>query len=208
MSRRSGRIIGFLASLTAGLFVWAGVASAHVTVWPKTSTTAAWEKYTVRVPTEKTVPTVKVVLKIPSGVTFEQYEPVPGWSVSEKTGTDGRVTSVTWTATGGGIAPGQFQEFSFVAQNPKSPTSLAWDAYQYYKDGSIVEWTGPEGADTPHSVTQILASAPATAPAAAPAAPAPAAANQTQVWMWVISVVALVLSVISLLVAGRGARRR
>ncbi len=26
---------------------------------------------------------------------------------------------------------------------------------QYYKDGSIVEWTGEEGSDSPHSVTEI-----------------------------------------------------
>ncbi|SFU93156.1 Uncharacterized protein YcnI [Alicyclobacillus macrosporangiidus] len=202
-------------ALAATLVLGAPAVWAHVTVSPKTSTTGAWEKYTMRVPTEKDVPTVKVVLKVPDGVTFEQYEPVPGWTVSEDKDASGRVTRVTWTATGAGIAPGQFQEFSFVGQNPKQAGSVAWDAYQYYKDGSIVEWTGQPGADTPHSVTDILAAAPAgTQPAgtanttgapaagtntAAPAAPASGTAeSRAPGWPGIVSVIALVLSVISL----------
>ena len=34
--------------------------------------------------------------------------------------------------------------------------AAAWNAYQYYKDGTIVEWTGDDDADTPHAITSIV----------------------------------------------------
>ncbi|WP_342048501.1 YcnI family copper-binding membrane protein [Bacillus sp. OTU530] len=147
----------FTLSILAIVTFCTGIASAHVTVKPSTSATGAWETYTMKVPVEKDVPTTKVSLKIPSGVELEQYQPVPGWTFSEEKDTSGKVTSVTWTATGEGILSGQFQQFTFVAKNPKDTGKINWDAYQYYKDGSIVEWTGNEGEDTPHSITEIMA---------------------------------------------------
>ncbi|WP_256237491.1 DUF1775 domain-containing protein [Bacillus sp. EB600] len=59
-------------------------------------------------------------------------------------------------ATGEGILPGQFQQFVFTAKNPDRATKADWDAYQYYKDGSVVEWTGDEGSKSPHSITDIV----------------------------------------------------
>jgi uncharacterized protein YcnI len=148
--RRAGTAVG-----AAAMMLWVGVASAHVTVWPQTSTPGAWEKYTMRVPTERSDPTVKVVLKIPCGVELEQYEPVAGWKFSEQKNSAGDVVTATWTATNGGIQPGQFLEFPFVAKNPSHTGQVAWNAYQYYKDGTIVEWTGKPGSNTPHSITTI-----------------------------------------------------
>ena len=58
--------------------------SAHVTVKPATSDIGSWETYTIKVPVEKNIATTKVTLKIPSGVEFQQYEPVPGWKVEEQ----------------------------------------------------------------------------------------------------------------------------
>lgn len=139
--------------------MFAAVASAHVSVLPKESTTGAWETYTMKVPVEKDVNTNKVVLKMPKGVEFQQYEPIPGW----KTTVDEAAGTVTWEAQGDGIAAGQFQRFTFVAKNPEQPGEAAWDAFQYYTDGSIVEWTGDENADTPHSITTIGAEASGTA---------------------------------------------
>jgi uncharacterized protein YcnI len=216
LSRKINKVTAMVASFTASMVAFVGVASAHVTVWPKTSTVGAWEKYTMRVPTEKNNPTVKIVLKIPSGLTFESYEAVPGWSVTEQKDASGNVTSVTWTATSGGIAPGQFQEFSFVAQNPKTPENAAWNAYQYYQDRSIVEWTGNEGSDTPHSITNIMAAT--TSPTGSSTTPATtstdAATNKTStntdtntLWSTVLSVIAIVLSLGSMLVAIRSKRK-
>ncbi|QWG33111.1 YcnI family protein [Bacillus mycoides] len=129
--------------------------SAHVTVKPATSDVSSWETYTIKVPVEKNMATTKVTLKIPSGVEFQQYEPVPGWKVEEQKDAAGKVKTVIWEATGEGILPGQFQRFTFVAKNPDKEQQIAWNAYQQYKDGEIVEWTGDEKAEKPHSVTTI-----------------------------------------------------
>ncbi|MGE7649882.1 YcnI family protein [Peribacillus frigoritolerans] len=139
----------------AALFIFSGSAYAHVTVKPSSSAPEAWETYTIKVPVEKETDTTKVTLKVPEGVTFESYQPVPGWKVTTEGDKDGHVKTVTWAATDKGIATGQFQQFSFVAQNPKEETKVAWDAFQYYEDGEIVEWSGEEGSDLPHSVTEI-----------------------------------------------------
>ncbi|MCF7620623.1 MULTISPECIES: YcnI family protein [Bacillaceae] len=139
----------------AALLIFSGSAYAHVTVKPSSSAPEAWETYTIKVPVEKETATTKVTLKVPEGVTFESYQPVPGWKVTTEGDKDGHVKTVTWAATDKGIAAGQFQQFSFVAQNPKEETNVAWDAFQYYEDGEIVEWSGEEGSDLPHSVTEI-----------------------------------------------------
>lgn len=134
-----------------------GMAGAHVTVKPSQSAPGAWETYSLKVPVEKDINTVKVALKIPEGLAFKQYRPVPEWTVELTTAEDGAVTAVTWTADGDGIGPGEFQQFEFVAQNPGEDAELAWDAFQYYSDGSVVEWTGAEGDDRPHSLTVVSA---------------------------------------------------
>ncbi|WP_066065980.1 YcnI family copper-binding membrane protein [Neobacillus soli] len=141
------------------LFFFSSIASAHVTVVPKTSATGAWETYTLKVPVEKEVATTKVTIKAPAGVEIMSYQPVPGWTYSSDKDAAGKVKSFTFDATGEGILPGQFQQFVFVAKNPDKATKAAWDAFQYYKDGSVVEWTGDEGADSPHSITDIVKAA-------------------------------------------------
>ncbi len=150
--------VGIMSSGLA-LMIFAGTASAHVSVKPDVSQPGAWETYTIKVPVEKAVNTTKVTLKIPEGAEFESYQPVAGWNVSLDQDAAGKTKTVTWKATGAGIAEGQFQQFSFVAKNPDKETEAAWDAYQYYKDGTVVEWTGDESADTPHAITKITASA-------------------------------------------------
>ncbi|ASB91028.1 DUF1775 domain-containing protein [Bacillus sonorensis] len=146
----------FLSAVFAALLLITVPVSAHVTVKPDESAAGSWETYTIKVPVEKNMATTKVVLSMPDGVEFQQYEPVPGWKTSTETAKNGNVTRVTWEAANGGIKPGEFQQFTFTAKNPDKEQKAAWDAYQYYKDGSIVEWTGDENADTPHSITNIV----------------------------------------------------
>lgn len=138
------------------LFFFSTLASAHVTVMPKTSTTGAWETYTVKVPVEKELATTKITVKVPAGLEVMSYQPVPGWNYSTEKDANGKVKTFTFEATGSGILPGQFQQFVFVAKNSDKATKAAWDAFQYYKDGSVVEWTGDEGSDSPHAITDIV----------------------------------------------------
>lgn len=152
--KKSKLSILFMSAATS-LLLFSGIASAHVSVNPSTSTPGAWETYTIKIPVEKDIPTMKVSLKIPDVVDFKQYQPVPDWKVTTEKDSSGKVSTITWTAINEGISAGEFQMFNFVVQNPKEDASIAWDAYQYYNDGSIVEWTGNEESTTPHSVTLI-----------------------------------------------------
>ncbi|MBS4172138.1 DUF1775 domain-containing protein [Bacillus sp. FJAT-49736] len=194
--------------LIASLFLFSGIASAHVTVKPNVSAPGAWETYTIKIPVEKEIPTTKVTLKIPNGVELEQYQPAVGWKVTAKKDSAGKVTDITWEATSEGILPGQFQQFNFVAKNPDKEGSAAWDAYQYYKDGSIVEWTGNEKSQTPHSITQI-ASVQGNMPAAtdnhshdqATTDKATSESDETNNTPLILSIVAAVLSITALIIA-------
>jgi len=163
---RFSRFATSVGLIAAGALLFAGMASAHVTVKPSVSQPNAWETYTLKVPVEKNIPTTKVALKIPKEVVFKQYEPVPDWKVATEKDSSGKVTTVTWTTEKDGIQAGQYQRFSFVAQNADQNTAAAWDAFQYYSDGSIVEWTGDEGSNNPHSITEITAEATSATPAA------------------------------------------
>lgn len=150
------RITAFLVTFAA-VFLIALPASAHVTVNPATSTTEAWETYTVKIPVEKELNTNKVSIKIADNVDFKMYQPVDGWKVTTEKNDDDKVTTVTWEAENddAAIKPGEYRLFSFTAQNPADAGEVIWDAFQYYTDGSIVEWTGDADADLPHSVTEI-----------------------------------------------------
>lgn len=137
--------------------LFAGFASAHVTVNPTVAQTGAWQTYSIKIPSEKELPTTKITLKVPQGVAFKQYQPLSGWKITTEKNDSNEVTSITWEVDGDneGILAGQFQQFNFVAQNPDAETEVAWDAFQYYSDGSIVEWTGGPSDSNPHSITAI-----------------------------------------------------
>ncbi|MNC10669.1 hypothetical protein D3C75_583360 [compost metagenome] len=124
-----------------------------MTVAPAESATGAWETYTLKVPSEKDAATVQIDLRIPAGAEFKQYEAVPGWDVK----IDGN--KVSWISAGAGIQAGQFQRFYFTAKNPDTAGGIAWDAYQHYADGSLVQWSGDEGTETPHAITEIVQAA-------------------------------------------------
>jgi len=146
------------ALVVAGaLLTLTGTASAHVTVWPKETTTSAYEKYTVRVPVEKDVNTTKVRLEFPANVKVSTVKPVPGWTYELEKDAEGRAKAVVWTAANGGIKQGEFMEFDFVGANPKEvgEGSLTWKASQTYADGSVVDWSGAKDSKTPASVTTL-----------------------------------------------------
>lgn len=146
----------FSLMLSAVLFfVLIPGAFSHVTVQPGESTTGAYEKYTVRVPVEKDIPTTEVELKVPKNVEVISIMPVPSWDYKLKKDDDDRITSLTWKAKGGGIRAGEFTEFSFVGVNPEEEGEVAWKAHQTYEDGSVVKWVGEPDSKEPASITQI-----------------------------------------------------
>ncbi len=137
------------------MLLFAGMACAHVTVYPKETTQGAYEKFTVRVPTEKDVPTVKVEVKIPDDAEISRVEPKPGWKYEFVKDSTGKITSVIWTATDAGLGPTEFGEFNMQGKVGDKASSLAWKAHQTYKDGTVVDWVGSEGSEHPASVTKV-----------------------------------------------------
>lgn len=129
-----------------------GVALAHAVVFPRTSAPGAYEKYVLRVPDEKGVATTRVEIRFPAGVRVISFADVPGWQLQVLTDSTHRITGAVWTGT---LPPRRFVELPFIAVNPKTETRLTWPTYQSYADGVRVEWTGPEDAKTPASVTVI-----------------------------------------------------
>jgi uncharacterized protein YcnI len=130
------------------------VAYAHITVWPQQSTMDASELYTVRVPTEKSVPTVAVRVEFPQDVVVSRFVATPGWTKDVTKDSTGRITAVTWT--GGQIQPDELGLFLFQARNPKGG-QVSFRAIQTYADKSVVEWTGPANDATPAPVVKLTA---------------------------------------------------
>jgi uncharacterized protein YcnI len=149
----SGRRLVQVFALLA-LLVVPSIALAHAVVFPKTSTTGAYEKYVLRVPNERDVATLKVELLFPAGLRVVSFGDVPGWSLQVLRDSAQRITGAVWT----GVLPRErFVEFPFVAVNPKDSTSLVWPTYQTYSGGERVEWTSPDTASkTPVSSTLIV----------------------------------------------------
>jgi uncharacterized protein YcnI len=139
--------------LCCALLIAPALAFAHAVVFPKTSTPGAYEKYVLRVPNERDVPTLKVELHFPVGLRVVSFSDVPGWKLQVLTDSAQRIIGAIWT----GVLPKErFVEFPFVAVNPKDSTSLAWPTYQTYEGGERVEWTSSDTASkTPVSATLI-----------------------------------------------------
>ncbi|WP_080836600.1 YcnI family protein [Cohnella massiliensis] len=148
-------------SLVFALFLafgFAQAASAHVTVSPGEVAQGAYQVFTIRVPSEKDAATTEVKLDVPDGVEVLRFEPKPEWSYETETNADGKIVSVVWTTSGSGLGATEFGEFRFQGRVAADATELVWKAYQTYSDGSVVEWTGAEDADTPASVTAVTPS--------------------------------------------------
>lgn len=164
-----------------------GVAHAHVTVWPRAAARGAFERYVVRVPNEKNVPTTRVEIHFPAEVRISSFLEVAGWQLQVLTDSAGKITGAVWT---GSLPPKRFIEFPFIGVNPKDGERVVFPALQTYEGGEVVQWTGPEGSKTPASVTTLT-----ERPAAGSAAGASGAAGSTPLY---VALAALALALVSL----------
>ncbi|HEY0487286.1 MAG TPA: YcnI family protein [Mycobacteriales bacterium] len=217
------------AALAAGLVLAVpAAASAHVTVSADNATKGGYAKLVFRVPTESdTAKTTKLVIALPTDTPIPSVrtKPMPGWTVTVATRKlaepvntgDATVTeapaTVTYTAApGGGIGPGQFDEFELSAGPlPEKADTLVLPATQYYSDGTVVRWDQPTkpGAAEPEHPAPALALAANTADhhpaAAAPAGDtADGVARGLGVAGLVVAVIAAALGLVALLRGRRG----
>lgn len=137
------------------LLVFAGIASAHVVVNPQDAIQGTFQEFSVRVPSEKSIPTVKVELDIPADVDISQLNPATGWKYDLTKDTSGKITKITWASTGDGLAQSEFENFNIAGLISKNVNAIGWKAHQTYKDGTIVDWVGDDKSDTPAPVTKV-----------------------------------------------------
>ncbi|MBC7632341.1 YcnI family protein [Aeromicrobium sp.] len=214
-----------LISTTTALVSIAGPASAHVSVWTPDALRGGFGKAVFRVATEsETASTKKVVVTLPEDTPFAFVSAgyKPGWKaaiamvklakptkVGEFTLTKAART-VTWTTTGDGIPPSQFDEFSISGGPMPQSKDISFVATQTYSDGEVVAWNQPQKGDTePEHPAPVLAlTASASGAHADPEVTGSAkddSGNDAGIWL---GGGALVVAATALVVALRQNRRR
>jgi uncharacterized protein YcnI len=179
---RAGAIVAASALVVIGA---ASSASAHVTVSSPDAKPGGYAKLVFRVPTESdNTSTTKLVVSLPKDHPFASVgaQPKDGWKVEKKeeklpatvkvgdVTLTKAITTVTWTATAGGIPPNDFDEFSLsVGKLPDTVDSLSFPAVQTYSDGEVVKWAdvAKDGAPEPEHPAPTLKLAAAITPVAA-----------------------------------------
>jgi uncharacterized protein YcnI len=141
------------AFLIATAILIPSIALAHAVVFPKASAPGAYEKYVLRVPNERDVPTTRVELRFPPGLRVVSFGDVAGWNLQILRDSAQHITGAVWT----GVLPKErFVEFPFVAVNPTDSARLTWPTIQTYQGGEVVNWTDPDSAaKNPVSATVV-----------------------------------------------------
>ena len=177
---RITRLAAVLTGTAASLLLLASPAFAHVTVHSAEATSGGHDaEITFRVPNERApASTTKVEVHLPTDKPFAGVFAAPkaGWKVvvsSVKLTTpivtddgtiDTAVSTIIWTATGGGTGPGQYDDFDIaVGQLPKTE-SVTFKVLQSYSDGTVVRWIEEKAPgstqDPEHPAPQLSLAAP------------------------------------------------
>ena len=161
MNRITARLSAALFSVA--LVGIAGPAFAHVNVSSTDATQGGFGKAVFRVPTEsETASTTTLVVTLPQDAPFAfvSAQSKPGWKV---TTTEAKldkptkvgdfeltkaVRTITWTATGAGIPPSEFDEFAISGGPFPKADKIAFTAEQTYSDGKVVAWDQAQKGDT------------------------------------------------------------
>jgi uncharacterized protein YcnI len=174
MKVRRVRLLVLAALTVAVVVLGAPAAGAHITVVPDQAPKGGFEILSFSVPNEEeNANTVGLEVNLPtkSPIASVSTQPMPGWTVSvEKTKLskpvttdDGQVTEavskITWTATDGGLKPGEFDLFTISAGPlPTNTSKLTFKAIQTYSDGTTVNWIQAtvKGAPEPEHPAPVL----------------------------------------------------
>ncbi|SDM58897.1 YcnI family copper-binding membrane protein [Streptomyces wuyuanensis] len=158
-----------------------GPAVAHVSVQPQgEAAKGGYATVNFKVPNERdNASTVKLEVTVPADHPLSSVmpQPVPGWkaevtktrlakplSVHGKQITEA-VSKITWTAAGGKIGPGEFQQFPVsLGQLPENTDELVFKALQTYDNKEVVRWIEEpqKGAAEPDHPAPVLALSAAT----------------------------------------------
>jgi uncharacterized protein YcnI len=174
LSRHLIRLAVVVLAVATGLAAFVGLASAHVTVSSQDAAPGGFGKLTFRVPNESdTASTVGLRIQIPEEAALASLrtQPVPGWTatlttadLAEPIDNHGQeissyVSVVEFRAEdGGGIRPGEFQEFALSGGPFPDAESVAFPTVQLYSDGTESAWIEPavEGQAEPERPAPVL----------------------------------------------------
>ena len=152
------RAVAALAVPSAALAVCSS-AWAHAHVSPPIVQSGESQVFTLAVPTEKEdANTTAIELTPPEGFSIDSFLPAAGWQrdvQSTGSGEDAVIQKVTWS--GGEVPPGEATGFQFLGRADSDET-YSFQVRQTYSDGSVVDWSGPESADTPAPVIEAQSS--------------------------------------------------
>lgn len=148
------RAAAVVAAPVAALAV-APLAWGHAEISPDVVKAKETQMFTIAVPTEKeNANTTRVELTPPQGFAIDSFVPATGWKravLSTGSGEETAITKVTWS--GGSVPPEDDAVFQFLASTDASKT-YEFKVRQFYSDGSVVDWSGPESSDTPAPVVE------------------------------------------------------
>ena len=171
MPRFATRVVLFGSGATLLLsLIFATPSWAHVTVHPDTMPAGSGDiQLTFRVPNERdNANTVALQVYFPTNLPLLAVNvlPVPGWAAKVDTqilrqpiqSGDGPVnqvvTDIKWTATSGGIAPGQYGDFAVSAgQAPAQAGDVTFKSLQTYSSGEVVRWIQVASSQNPNPDT-------------------------------------------------------
>lgn len=229
MNRTIARLLAAL--LTVALVGIAGPASAHVGVSSTDATQGAFGKAVFRVPTEsETASTTMLVVTLPKDTPFAfvSAQSKPGWKVIVKEDKLDRPTKVggfeltkavrtiTWTSTGDGIPPSQFDEFAISGGPFPESEKMSFTVDQTYSDGTVVSWSQVQKGDSEpeHPAPTLTLAQPVGDGDGSSGAAVAAEDDGSDTGIWpggaalVVAAVALVVAAVALVVALRENRRR
>jgi uncharacterized protein YcnI len=179
--RAAARVGGAVAAAGAALVLVPAPAHAHVEIQPGQVEGGDFAVVAFRVPNERddaSTTRLRVILPRDQPLGSVQTTATPGWTVStvsrglaepiEMFGAelDEVVSEVTWTATGRGVGPGQFEDFRLSLGQLPTSGSLVFTAVQTYSSGEQVRWNEvSDGTAEPEHPAPTLEVAPADADA-------------------------------------------
>lgn len=231
-ARRAVRRLAVVgAALATLLIAGTGIASAHVEVSSPDAGAGGFGTVVFNVPNETaTANTTRLRLQMPPKTPFSQVlvQPVPGWTVTTTTenlstpikNDDGNeittaISVVDFQATaGGGIPPGQFQQFSLSVGPFPDAKSVSFSAVQTYSDGTEVAWIDPTiagQAEPQHPAPTLSLAGKSDTSSSATAAPTQASSSSgggsNDGLPLFLSIAALVLGLAGVVLGWRAQRR-
>ena len=189
LSRAAAGVAASVAALAAAPLAWG-----HAEISPDVVKAKETQLFTLAVPTEKAnANTVKVELTPPEGFVIDSFVSAPGWKraeLSTGSGEEAVIQKVTWS--GASIPPEEDAIFQFLASTDADKT-YEFKVRQFYSDGSVVDWSGPESSDTPAPVVEAKSDLGGGG-----------GSSTLEIIALVVAVAALVLALVSLLMRSGG----